>query len=117
MKTKLTKIDLKRIVRRIIKEQYSEEQNNEGWENIVTSHIERFVGDTLDNFIDVMSEMTDELNDYHVFPLTNFTEAEMHFEKELFILGGEIIHAIHQDIEMQHKLNSGNSGGSNNVEH
>lgn len=104
MKKILTESDIRRIIKRTLNE-----ESNIDVSGIVHNHIDLFVNETIDKFLDVMDDITKELMEHNVITAGHFAEAEMHFEEEMLNLGEEIIHKIHEDEEMQKHIENGSS--------
>lgn len=111
MKKILTESDIRKIIKRTLNE------SNVDVSGIVHRHIDLFVNDTVDKFLDVMDDISKELMEHDVIPAGHFAEVEMHFEKEMLNLGEEIIHKIHEDEEIQHHSENHSIMTSHGEEH
>ena len=95
---RLTESDIKRIIKRTLNE------TNVDVGGIVHKHIDSFIDDTINKFLDVMDDISEELMKENVITAGHFAEVETHFEKELLNLSQEIIHKIHEDEEIQQHM-------------
>jgi len=92
---KLTESDIKKIVLKVLNESETDVSG------IVHKHVDTFVDETINKFMDIMIKMSQELaTEAGVDVNFNFYEAEIHFEKEMLNLSEEIIHKIHEDEEL-----------------
>lgn len=92
---KLTESDIKKIVLKVLNESETDVSG------IVHKHVDTFVDETINKFMDIMIKMSEELSTVAGVDVNfNFVEAEMHFEQEMLNLSEEIIHKIHEDEEL-----------------
>lgn len=110
---RLTESDLRRIVKKTLKES----MGNGVVESIVHKHMDKFVNETLDRFIDVMGELSNDLNEEGISVLNNFYDAETHFEGEMLSLSKEIIHKIHNDEQIKHHMETASSSSATGNHH
>ena len=106
MRNRLTERDLSRIIKKVLNESSADVSG------IVHRHIDGFVNETLNKFMDVMDDITSELMKNGITPAAHFNEVEIHFEKEMMGLSQEVIHKIHEDEELQNHMK--NSPSSDN---
>lgn len=100
MKTILTESDIINKIRKILNE------SDVDVSGIVHDHIDNFVDETLNNFMDCMMDIENDLSEKGIQIYNKFREAERHFEKEMLDLSVEIIHKIHEDEEIQKHFNN-----------
>lgn len=108
---RLTESDIRRIVKKTLTESTVDVSG------IVHKHIDSFVNQTIDSFLDVMSKISDELSSSGVMISSHFYEAEMHFEEEMLNLSEEISHKIHEDEQIKHHIETTSSNDSSQMGH
>jgi len=108
---RLTERDLSRIIKKVLNE------SNVDVSGIVHRHIDGFVDETLNKFMDVMYDITDELMEKGIMPSSHFNEVGIHFEKEMVGLAQEVIHKIHEDEELQNHMKNTSHNDDFSVHH